>query len=34
MNKKETLHVKGTEISVITSAEKEYICITDIAKYK
>lgn len=34
MNKKETIQVKGTEICVVTWAEKDYICITDIAKYK
>jgi hypothetical protein len=34
MNKKGTIHVQGTEIVIISMQEKDYICITDIAKYK
>src|SRR5215469_11168725 len=34
MAKKETINVKGTEITIISQQEKDYICITDIAKYK
>jgi hypothetical protein len=34
MSKKETIIVQGTEITVISLQEKDYICITDIAKYK
>jgi hypothetical protein len=34
MNKKETITVQGTEITIISMQEKDYICITDIAKYK
>ena len=31
-SKKETINVKGTEITVITSKEDDYISLTDIAK--
>ena len=34
MTKKETITVQGTEITIISRQEKDYICITDIAKYK
>ena len=34
MSKKETIKVKGTEITIISRQEKDYICITDIARYK
>jgi len=34
MSKKETIKVKGTEITIISQKENDYICITDIAKYK
>jgi len=34
MAKKETINVQGTEITIISQQEKDYICITDIAKYK
>ena len=34
MAKKETIKVKGTEITIISRQEKDYICITDIARYK
>jgi len=34
MAKKETINVKGTEITIISQQQKDYICITDIAKYK
>jgi len=34
MAKKEIINVKGTEITIISQQERDYICITDIAKYK
>jgi hypothetical protein len=34
VSKKEIITVQGTEIAVISMQEKDYICITDIAKYK
>jgi len=34
MSKKETITVQGTEIAIVSMQEKDYICITDIAKYK
>jgi hypothetical protein len=35
MNKKETINVQGTEITLLTKADiKDYICITDIARHK
>jgi hypothetical protein len=34
MSKKETITVKGTVITIISQTENDYICITDIAKYK
>ena len=34
MAKKETINVKGTEITIISQRDSDYICITDIAKYK
>ena len=34
MAKKETISVQGTEITIISQQERDYICITDIAKYK
>ena len=34
MSKKETINVKGSEITVITSKEEDYISLTDIAKVR
>ena len=35
LQKKETIHVQGTEITLLSeTGGKEYICITDIARYK
>ena len=34
MSKKETITVKGTKITIIFVENKDYICITDIAKHK
>jgi hypothetical protein len=35
MNKKETIHVQGTEVALLSNANgNEYICITDIARYR
>jgi hypothetical protein len=34
MSKKETIIVQGTEITVITSTENDYIFLTDMAGYK
>jgi len=34
MSKKETINVKGTEITIISQMNNDYICLTDIAKYK
>jgi hypothetical protein len=34
MSKKETISVQGTEITVITSTENDYISLTDMAGYK
>jgi hypothetical protein len=34
MSKKETIKVKGTEITIISQMDNDFICITDIAKYK
>jgi hypothetical protein len=35
MNKKENIHVQGTEVTFLSQPDgKDYICITDIAKYR
>jgi len=34
MNRKETIHVQGTEIAVIKAKEHDYISLTDMAGYK
>jgi hypothetical protein len=34
MSKKETIKVQGTEITIISQKDNDFICITDIAKYK
>ena len=34
MNKKTTIEVKGAAITVLSQKEDDYICITDIARYK
>ncbi|MDR3184589.1 MAG: KilA-N domain-containing protein [Prevotellaceae bacterium] len=35
MNKKESIHVQGTEITLLSKPDgNNYICITDIARYK
>ncbi|MDR0575056.1 MAG: KilA-N domain-containing protein [Tannerella sp.] len=34
MSKKETINVQGTEITVITSKENDYISLTDMANAK
>lgn len=34
MAKNKTIHVKGTEIVIISSNEHDYISITDIARHK
>jgi KilA domain-containing protein len=33
-NKKTTIEVKGSAITVLSQKEDDYICITDIARYK
>ena len=34
MNEKETINVKGTNVSFVSKAEEDYISLTDIAKYR
>jgi hypothetical protein len=34
MAKNKTINVKGTEVVVITTGDKDYISLTDIARYK
>ena len=34
MGKKETVNVQGREIAIQQNANGDYICITDIAKFK
>ncbi|MCL1911197.1 MAG: KilA-N domain-containing protein [Leptospirales bacterium] len=34
MSKKETINVQGTVVTIISQQQKDYICITDIARYK
>ncbi|MDR0911271.1 MAG: KilA-N domain-containing protein [Methanobrevibacter sp.] len=34
MNEKETINVKGTEITLMSNAKEDYISLTDIAKYR